>query len=243
MRGAANSGSGDPEQQVEKRLAHMRAGTAYTFQRERRNGQVYSINGQPMAGGGYVSTYTDITEFKRTEQALLEAKQELEARVEQRTRELSEALDAQRAAKQQAEAANIGKTRFVAAASHDLLQPLNAARLFASALESRARASGTAGARQPHRRLDARRRRAAQGSAGHRAAGHRRACARTSPRSRSRSCSMICGANTRRWRRRGSLRLTVVSCREAVRSDRVLLRRILQNYLSNALRYWSGAAC
>jgi CheY-like chemotaxis protein/anti-sigma regulatory factor (Ser/Thr protein kinase) len=33
------------------------------------------------------------------------------------------------------------------------------------------------------------------------------------------------------------LRLQVVGCREAVRSDRVLLRRILQNYLSNGLRY------
>src|SRR6204780_2909685 len=60
-------GLGDSAQQVERRLAHMRAGTAYTFQRERRNGQVYSIHGQQMAGGGFVTTYTDITEFKRNE--------------------------------------------------------------------------------------------------------------------------------------------------------------------------------
>ena len=33
------------------------------------------------------------------------------------------------------------------------------------------------------------------------------------------------------------LRLSIVDCREVVRSDRVLLRRIIQNYLSNALRY------
>jgi signal transduction histidine kinase len=92
-----------------------------------------------MSGGGYVATYTDITEFKLAEQALLEAKQGLEERVAQRTQELSQALEAQRAAKQLAETANASKTRFVAAASHDLLQPLNAARLFASALESRAR--------------------------------------------------------------------------------------------------------
>ena len=39
------------------------------------------------------------------------------------------------AAKAAAEAANHSKTRFLAAISHDLLQPLNAARLFASALE------------------------------------------------------------------------------------------------------------
>lgn len=227
----------DPEQQVAKRLAHMRAGTAYTFQRERRNGQVFSINGQPMAGGGYVSTYTDITEFKRSEQALLDAKQELEARVEQRTRELSDALDAQRTAKLQAEAANIGKTRFVAAASHDLLQPLNAARLFASALEARAAA-------HPElvelvNRIDGSMRAAeellkdlldvAQLDIGV-----------MRPDISTFSIAELLEDLRRQYAplavsRR--LRLGVVSCREAVRSDRVLLRRILQNYMSNALRY------
>ncbi|MES3677618.1 hybrid sensor histidine kinase/response regulator [Halomonas elongata] len=39
-----------------------------------------------------------------------------------------------REAKQDAEAANLSKTKFLAAVSHDLLQPLNAARLFTSAL-------------------------------------------------------------------------------------------------------------
>jgi PAS domain S-box-containing protein len=88
-------GPGDPEAHVEKRLAHMRAGTAYNFQRTRRSGRVYSIHGQPMSGGGYVATYTDITEYKLAEQALLEAKQGLEERVAQRTNELSQALEAQ----------------------------------------------------------------------------------------------------------------------------------------------------
>ncbi|HEX2789126.1 MAG TPA: PAS-domain containing protein, partial [Steroidobacteraceae bacterium] len=123
-------GPGDPAQQVQRRLGHMRAGTAYTFQRARRNGQVYSIHGQPMSGGGFVTTYTDITEFKRHEQDLLDAKQGLEERVAMRTHELSASLEAQRMAKQEAETANVSKTRFFAAASHDLLQPLNAARLF-----------------------------------------------------------------------------------------------------------------
>jgi PAS domain S-box-containing protein len=230
-------GRGDPEQQVAKRLAHMRAGTAYTFQRERRNGQVFSINGQPMTGGGFVSTYTDITEFKRTEQALLDAKQELEARVEQRTRELSDALDAQRTAKLQAEAANIGKTRFVAAASHDLLQPLNAARLFVSALEARAAAHPELV--ELTSRIDGSMRAAeellkdlldvAQLDIGV-----------MRPDITTFSIAELLDDLRRQYAplalsRR--LRLKVVSCREAVRSDRVLLRRILQNYLSNGLRY------
>ena len=40
-------------------------------------------------------------------------------------------------AKTVAEEANRSKTRFLAAASHDLLQPLNAARLFTAALTER----------------------------------------------------------------------------------------------------------
>jgi len=237
-------GEGDPEQQVAKRLAHMRAGTAYTYQRRRRNGQVFSISGQPMAGGGFVSTYTDITEYKRAEQALLEAKEDLELRVEQRTRELSDALEAQRsanlqaeAAKLQAEAANMGKTRFVAAASHDLLQPLNAARLFASALESRAAAhpelvelvSRIDGSMRAAEELLKDLLDVAQLDIGvMRADVTTFSIADVLEDLRHQYAPL---AESRR------LRLDVVSCREAVRSDRVLLRRILQNYLSNALRY------
>ncbi|MEN0073976.1 MAG: histidine kinase dimerization/phospho-acceptor domain-containing protein, partial [Paracraurococcus sp.] len=65
----------------------------------------------------------------------------LEAQVRSRTQELTEALRklersnaALAAAKEEAEQANRSKTRFLAAASHDLLQPLNAARLFMSTL-------------------------------------------------------------------------------------------------------------
>jgi PAS domain S-box-containing protein len=230
-------GPGDPEQHVAKRLAHMRAGTAYTFQRERQNGRVLSITGQPMAGGGFVSTYTDITEFKRTEQALREAKQELEARVELRTRELREALDAQRAAKLQAEAANIGKTRFVAAASHDLLQPLNAARLFVSALESRATAHPDLV--ELAQRIEGSMRAAEELlkdllDVAQLDSGVMRPDVTTFPIAELLDDLCRQYAPLAQARR---LRLQVVSCRETVRSDRVLLRRILQNYLSNGLRY------
>jgi Na+/proline symporter/signal transduction histidine kinase len=230
-------GDGDPELQVAKRLAHMRAGTAYTFKRERRNGQVFSINGQPMAGGGFVSTYTDITEFKRTEKALLDAKQELEARVEQRTRELTDALEAQRTAKLQAEAANIGKTRFVAAASHDLLQPLNAARLFVSALEARAAAHPELV--ELASRIDGSMRAAEELlkdllDVAQLDIGVMRPDISTFPIAELLDDLRRQYAPLAQSRR---LRLQVVGCREAVRSDRVLLRRILQNYLSNGLRY------
>jgi PAS domain S-box-containing protein len=230
-------GDKDPEQEVAKRLGHLRAGTAYVFQRERANGQVYSISGQPVAGGGFVTTYTDVTEYKRTEQELLTAKQELEARVALRTRELSEALEAQSAAKLQAEAANAGKTRFVAAASHDLLQPLNAARLFAAALE--ARAAGHPEIAELAGRIDGSMRAAEELlrdllDVAQLDIGVMRPESGVFPVAELLEDLQRQYAPLAESRR---LRLRVAPCREFVRSDRVLLRRILQNYLSNALRY------
>ncbi|MFN4019499.1 MAG: PAS-domain containing protein [Erythrobacter sp.] len=106
--------------QVERRLAYMRAGTEHRTERVQHDGRVLRIVGAPTPGGGYTTSYTDITSDRRAEQAL-------EEKVAERTRQLSEAnaLLAE---------ATRSKTRFLAAASHDLIQPLNAARLFASAL-------------------------------------------------------------------------------------------------------------
>jgi PAS domain S-box-containing protein len=230
-------GAGDPGEQVEKRLAHLRAGTAYTYQRVRRNGQVYSIHGQPMSGGGFVTTYTDITDFKRHEQALLEAKQGLEERVAHRTRELRASLEAQRLAKQEAETANVSKTRFFAAASHDLLQPLNAARLFVSALVSRARAHPEL--QELASRIDASMR-AAEELLDDLLDIARLDSGALKPDLTSFPVIDLLEELRRQYAplaQRRNLRLSVAGCREAVRSDRVLLRRIIQNYLSNALRY------
>ncbi|MFY0665195.1 MAG: hybrid sensor histidine kinase/response regulator [Natronospirillum sp.] len=58
----------------------------------------------------------------------------LAEQVRERTAELTELAQRLRAAKQEAEQANHSKTRFLAAVSHDVLQPLNAARLFVGAL-------------------------------------------------------------------------------------------------------------
>lgn len=113
-------GEGDAETFIQRRIAHLAAGTAHVFERTRASGQVIEMRGRALPGGGYVTTFSDITAYKQAEHALREANETLEQRVEQRTRE--------------AEAAQQSKTRFLAAVSHDLLQPLNAARLFTSAL-------------------------------------------------------------------------------------------------------------
>jgi Na+/proline symporter/signal transduction histidine kinase len=91
---------------------------------------VIEVRVNAMPQGGVVVTYTDITERQAAAEALARANETLERRVEARTLELA-------IAKAKADEANISKTRFLAAASHDVLQPLNAARLYASSLLER----------------------------------------------------------------------------------------------------------
>jgi Na+/proline symporter/signal transduction histidine kinase len=94
------------------------------------DGRVIEVRVNAMPQGGVVVTYTDITERQTAAEALARANENLERRVEARTLELA-------IAKAKADEANISKTRFLAAASHDVLQPLNAARLYASSLLER----------------------------------------------------------------------------------------------------------
>jgi PAS domain S-box-containing protein len=128
----------DVEAAVDRRLHHMRRGTSYVYERRHGDGRVIEIRGNPMPHGGYVTTFTDITSFKRNEADLKSAYDTMEQQVNRRTRELRATMEALEAAKHDAEQADRSKTRFLAAASHDLLQPLNAARLFASNLSQRA---------------------------------------------------------------------------------------------------------
>jgi Na+/proline symporter/signal transduction histidine kinase len=106
-----------------------------TFQeRLRSSGTVFEVRISPMPDGGIVTTYTDITERVMAEEALARANETLERRVRERTEELTHVNERLVEATHAAEEANIGKTRFLAAAGHDILQPLNAARLYASVL-------------------------------------------------------------------------------------------------------------
>jgi Na+/proline symporter/signal transduction histidine kinase/ActR/RegA family two-component response regulator len=120
-------GPGEVEAHVEKRLGHMRNGLAHSFERIRPDGRVLKTVGGPMPSGGYVMCFTDVTAEAQALAALERARIELEMRVANRTSELQAANNALAEADSE-------KTRFLAAASHDLLQPIHAARLFAAAL-------------------------------------------------------------------------------------------------------------
>ena len=109
-----------------------------TFQERLMNGQqILEVRTAPMPQGGFVTTYSDITERVSAAEALAQANQTLEQRVKERTAELLEVNAALAHSKLVADEANRDKTRFLAAASHDILQPLNAARLYATALAER----------------------------------------------------------------------------------------------------------
>lgn len=229
-------GRGDAEDKISRRQAHLRKGTPHVFVRERPDGRVIEMRGEPLPGGGYLTTFSDITSYKHAENALREANETLEQRVEQRTGELEQSLVAEQRAVREAEAANQSRTRFLAAASHDLLQPLNAARLFTSALR--------------HQPLDVESGRLAERidtafkaaedlldsllEASRLEAGKYRIDVSEFAlgelvESLEHQFSVL--AATR------GLKLRFVPSRLWVRSDAQLLRRILQNFLANALRY------
>ncbi len=120
-------GPGEVDDHVERRLGHMRRAAAHSFERVRPDGRVIKTVGGPMTGGGYVMSFTDMTAEAEARAGLEKARAELESRVLERTLQLQAANTA-------LGRATVEKTRFLAAASHDLLQPLHAARLFAAAL-------------------------------------------------------------------------------------------------------------
>ncbi|MBB5763009.1 hybrid sensor histidine kinase/response regulator [Methylorubrum rhodesianum] len=167
----------------------------------------------------------------------------LEGRVRARTEELTGLMrslersnEAMQAAKEEAETANRSKTRFLAAASHDLLQPLNAARLSLSALTDLAPGpEAKAVARQVERgletiedlikalidisKLDA---------------GIVRPVVKPV-----RLADLVAGieASFRPFAERKELRLVTRCADLVVETDGILLQRILQNLVSNAIRY------
>jgi signal transduction histidine kinase len=101
---------------------------------------VIEVRADRMPGGGLVTTFTDITPSVKAAEALERANATLERRVRERTGELTRLNTELERAKAEADDANVSKTRFLAAASHDILQPLNAARLYVSSLSERQRA-------------------------------------------------------------------------------------------------------
>ncbi|MGL4691503.1 MAG: ATP-binding response regulator, partial [Stenotrophomonas maltophilia] len=221
-------GPGPIDEAIERRLNHLRSGRPHMRESEKDDGTVLEIRGNPLPDGGFVTSYADITAYKNTARELRSLADALEHRVAERTRDLDEA-------RREAERANRYKSRFVASAVHDLLQPLNAARMFVSVLRGKLQGD----ARELSEHVDAAL--AAQDAIlnslldiSRLESGalqtHVRAFA-LSPLLETLAREFGLAADSR------GLKLHWVDTRAVVVSDEALLRRILQNFLSNALRY------
>jgi histidine kinase len=222
-------GSGPPEEAIARRLAHLRSGTPHLHESAKGDGTVLEIRGNPLPDGGFVTSYADITSYKNAARELRSLADALEQRVADRTRDLD-------AARREAEQANRAKTRFVAAAVHDLLQPLNAARMFTSLLRGHVQGDAERHAvdsidgaltsqdailnslldiaRMESGQLEVRVRDVALGP-----------------------LLQVLGHNFGVLAESRGLALRCVPTRAVVRTDENLLRRILQNFVSNAIRY------
>jgi signal transduction histidine kinase len=85
-------GPGDIEEQVRVRVEMARQFKPHVFERERPDGTIIEVVGKPLPEGGFITTYTDITERKRNEIALREFNATLERKVTDRTEALQQAL-------------------------------------------------------------------------------------------------------------------------------------------------------
>jgi Na+/proline symporter/signal transduction histidine kinase len=221
---------------VRERLARYVSNSEPFLERFADRDLVMEVRANPMPDGGIVTTFTDITPSVKAAEELERANESLERRVQERTEELTRLNTELGRAKGEAEQANISKTRFLAAASHDILQPLNAARLYVTSLVERQRGGSDVqlitnidasldavedifGTLLDISRLDT-------GAMRPEIVGFR-----IDELLRQLEVEFTPLAQEK------GLNLKFVPCSLAVHSDRRLLRRLLQNLVSNAIKY------
>jgi signal transduction histidine kinase len=229
-------GPGQVETLVAERMLKLAVAKESYQERIVPHGRILNIRTSAMPQGGIVTTYSDITEGVGAADALARANENLERRVAERTAELLRLNEALGDAKAKADQANQDKTRFLAAASHDILQPLNAARLYASSLVERSQNEPDSKlARNIDASLDA-----VEEILGVLLDISRLDAGRLEPEISSFPVATLLDqlkVEFEPMAREKNLELRVLGTKLWVRTDRRLLRRLLQNLLANAIKY------
>lgn len=142
QRGILNAKGDDIDTEIEKRLSWLREGNPHRLERTLPNGKVIDIRGKPLPQGGFVTTYIEVTDYHDLVAQLEETRTALEAEVASGTKTLLETNAQLRKenrlrAEVESQLRDAGRTKshFMSATSHDLLQPIHAARLFTSSLQ------------------------------------------------------------------------------------------------------------
>jgi histidine kinase len=222
-------GRGDAEADIQRRIHHLRTGNTHAHERELPGDMVLEIRGNPVPGVGYATSYTDVSAYKRVEAELRGLAESLERRVSERTEDLQRAMA-------EADRANRSKSKFLAAAVHDLSQPINAARLYVSAIKEDLRNHPVADLAEHAERSLA----SVEGLFASLMDISRLESGKLKIKLEDVRLGPVLESLSREFRmlaQSNGVELHCVMTRAVVRTDIALLRRVLQNLLSNAVRY------
>jgi len=240
-RGAPAAGDAyDLDEEVAARVARYTSEAEPFLERFAERGLVIEVRAGRMPDGGLVTTFTDITPSVKAAEALERANATLERRVRERTGELTRLNAELGRAKAEADDANVSKTRFIAAASHDILQPLNAARLYVTSLIERQRQNDGEGEDGDLvQNIDASLEAVEEIFAALLDISRLDTGAMQPEMTDFRIDELLQRLEVEfaPLAREKGLELKFMPCALAVRSDRRLLRRLLQNLVSNAIKY------